>query len=215
MIAQKAGRRIDPARPEPTVVELAAMTVLRGGVVLAPTDTVYGLHCHPFQPSALEKLAAVKSRPEGKGFLLLIPETGWTEELSPSRPANFEAFAKRIWPGPVTVLLHGQPSLSQLILGSQGKVGCRVPASPFLHEWMREISAPLVSTSANPAGRPIPSTLAELRSLFLDRVELFLQAEEPADAPASTVVDLTMAPPQIVRHGAADQPVERALRTLS
>ncbi len=194
--------------------EAAALATLRGGVVLAPTDTVYGLHCHPFQPAALQRLLDAKRRAEDKGFLLLIPDAGWVEELCPQPPPFMAELSALIWPGPVTVLAAGHPSLSPLILGREGKVGMRWPENPLLAAWMEEISAPLVSSSANLAGEPIPESLQALRKLFEGSVELILEGDEPAPAPPSSVLDLTADPPRIVRRGAGVERLEEALASL-
>ncbi len=200
--------------PQVEAVEAAVGVTLQGGVVLAPTDTVYGLHCHPFQPSALERILAIKRRREEKGFLLLVPEPGWAEELCPRVPPFFERLAAMVWPGPVTILLEGHPSLSPLILGSEGKVGIRMPDVKFLQEWMRGISAPIVSSSANRSGDPSPATLVGLRELFEQEVDLILDNGDPATGLASSVVDLTVTPPRLARRGAGIEKLNQALAAL-
>lgn len=206
--------RIGAGTARGRAAKAAAAATLRGKVVLAPTDTVYGLHCHPFQPAALQRLLGVKRRDEGKGFLLLIPETGWVEELAPKRPSFTAEFAALIWPGPVTVLLEGHPSLSPLILGQGGKVGLRWPDDSLLAEWMEGVSAPLVSSSANLAGEPMPGSLREMGELFDTTVDLFLEGGEPDPVQPSSVVDLTFDPPRVVRRGAGGEALDEALRTL-
>lgn len=205
---------VDVEYPSSEAVEAAAIVTLHAGVVLAPTDTVYGLHCHPFQPAALDRLLTIKERPGEKGFLLLVPEPGWSEELCPEVPPFFDQLAQLVWPGPVTILLKGHPSLSPLILGAEGKVGLRMPGTRFLHEWMREISAPLVSSSANRSGEPSPQTLAGLRELFRDRADLIIDNGDPKPALPSSVVDLTTSPPVIVRSGAGAERLREALTML-
>ncbi len=207
-------RTISLDDPEWEAVEAAAVVTLQGGVVLAPTDTVYGLHCHPFQPAALERILAIKRRREEKGFLLLVPEPGWAEELCPQVPPLFDRLAAMVWPGPVTILLEGHPSLSPLILGSEGKVGLRMPDRRFLQAWMTEISAPIVSSSANRSGEPSPKTLAGLRELFQGEADLILDDGEPVAGAASSVVDLTLAPPRVIRRGAGLERLTRALAAL-
>ena len=202
--------KVDLLRPSREIVELAVDAIRQGGVVLHPTDTVYGLACDPFNQAALELLLALKQRSRRQGFLLLIPEAGWAERLSASRPPIFLPLCRRFWPGPVTLLLPAGNRVPSLVRGEEGKVGLRMPQLPLLRQWLQALDSPLVSTSANLSGRPAPS-LAGLKRLFQDRVGLFLEAEASRPATPSTVADLADDPPRIVRRGEESDAVERFL----
>lgn len=206
--------RIDLNSPDSAVVDQAAAVVRQGGVILYPTDTIYGLGCDPFQEEALQRLIDLKGRPQEKGLLLLVSGPTWLEQLAADIPSSFRRLADELWPGPVTFLLHGALKLSPLILGQEGKVGIRCPGVRFLDQWMESIPGPLVSTSANRSGEPPPRTLAELRELFLNRVDLFLEAAEPVDTLPSTVIDLTASPPEIVREGQQIAKIKNLLREI-
>jgi L-threonylcarbamoyladenylate synthase len=207
--------RIDLEDPQPNLLEKAARTIREGGVVLYPSDTIYGLGCDPFQALALDRLFHIKGRPENRGVLVLIPDLGWIGQLASSVPRAADSILDRFWPGPLTVLLKARPSLPAGLTGREGKIGVRRPALPYLEDWMRLIPGPIVSTSANRSGEPAPATLEELRRLFADRVDLFLESGEAALAAPSTVLDLTEEPFRIVREGALGPSLRKFLARFS
>lgn len=208
------GVRVDPYSPAATTIERAAGIIRQGGVVLHPTDTIYGLGCDPFCPQALRRLFEIKGRPPQKGLLLLVPASTWVEKICDEIPEVFYPAAREFWPGPVTFLLPANPNLPSLVRGGSGKVGLRQPALPYLDSWMKAIPGPLVSTSANRSGQESPGSIAALRKLFQDEVDLLLEANEVEDPRPSVVVDLTLCPPRIVREGRGVERVKGFLREL-
>ena len=203
---------IDRFHPDPLQIEAAAAVVRAGGIVLYPTDTVYGLGCSGLRADALTKLFELKQRPPDRGVLLLIPELAWVERCALSVPKDFFPLAEALWPGPVTFLLPANPQLPALIAGGQGKVGLRQPELPYLQSWIEAIGAPLVSSSANISGHPLPESVEELVALFGNRVDLFLETAEMGEGQASTVVDLCTEPAQIVREGQLAEKVRSLMR---
>ena len=208
--------RFDLNSPSPEIIEQAAQAIRQGQVVLHPTDTLYGLGCDPFNEEALERLFAIKGRSQQQGVLLLVPDLSYSTVVSDTIPNIFYALTETLWPGPVTFLLEGKSSLSPRLLGGEGKVGLRSPHLPFLKHWMKAIPGAIVSTSANRSGRPPPQSLDELKKLFLAQVDLFLEGGEiQGETHASTVVDLTVDPPRIVRAGRWANRVEDRLAEMS
>jgi len=187
--------------PPPEMIEKAARAIRQGKVVLYPTDTLYGLGCDPSNEEALRRLFAIKGRSETKGVLLLVQDSSYAEAVSDLIPDLFYELVETFWPGPVTLLLEGNSSCSRLILGKDGKVGLRHPDLAFLQLWMEAIPGPIVSTSANLSGEPL-AALEDLKQLFDHQVDLILEGRETKQpSQPSTVVDLTMDPPRIVRAG--------------
>ncbi len=193
--------RFDLESPAPEIIERAAQAIRQGQVVLYPTDTLYGLGCDPFNEEALRRLLAIKGRSEKKGLLLLVQDCSYAEVVSDRIPDLFYELARAFWPGPVTLLLEGNASCSPLLLGEEGKVGLRHPDLAFLQLWIEAIPGPIVSTSANRSGEPLAS-LEDLKQLFDHQVDLILEGGETRqEGEPSTVVDLTMDPPGMVRAG--------------
>ena len=193
------------------MIERAAQAIRQGKVVLYPTDTLYGLGCDPFNEEALRRLFAIKGRSETKGVLLLVQDYSYANAVSDHIPDLFYDLVETFWPGPVTLLLEGNSSCSRLILGKDGKVGLRHPDLAFLQLWMEAIPGPIVSTSANVSGQPL-AALEGLKQLFDHQVDLILEGREREQpSQPSTVVDLTMDPPRIVRAGRWASRVEEFL----
>ena len=183
------------------MIEKAARAIRQGKVVLYPTDTLYGLGCDPSNEEALRRLFAIKGRSETKGVLLLVQDYSYAEAVSDHIPDLFYELVETFWPGPVTLLLEGNSSCSRLLLGKDGKVGLRHPDLAFLQLWMEAIPGPIVSTSANLSGEPL-AALEDLKQLFDHQVDLILEGRETQQpSQPSTVVDMTMDPPRIVRAG--------------
>jgi L-threonylcarbamoyladenylate synthase len=183
------------------MIERAARAIRQGKVVLYPTDTLYGLGCDPFNEKALQRLFAIKGRSEKRGVLILVQDYSYVKVVSDHIPDLFYELVKAFWPGPVTLLLEGNSSCSHLLLGEEGKVGLRHPDLTFLQLWMAAIPGPIVSTSANVSGEPL-AALEDLKQLFDHQVDLILESRETKQpSQPSTVVDMTMDPPRIVRAG--------------
>lgn len=203
--------RVDSCGWEPAIIERAAEVVRVGGVILYPSDTVYGLGCDPFCKSAVQRIFEIKQRPPGKGLLVLVPNTGWLDRFARVVDSNLLEICGSFWPGPLTLVVNAKPELSRELTGGEGKIGIRWPKDPNLQEWMEEIPGPVVSTSANLSGGEIITSANELRQLFETKVDLFIRSKQPVEGTASTVVDFTCVPPRILRQGAQCREVENYL----
>ena len=202
---------VDSCGSESAIVERAAEVVRKGGVILYPSDTIYGLGCDPFCKSAVQRIFEIKQRPKDKGLLVLVPNTGWLDQLACEVGSEFREFCECFWPGPLTIVLKAKSELSQELTGREGKIGIRWPDDPCLQEWMEKIPGPVVSTSANISGGEVMTSVEELQQLFETKVDLFLQSKQPVEGTASTVVDFTCTPPRVLRWGAHAQKVRSYL----
>lgn len=192
--------RVDLEAPEPEIIAEAVRVIRNGGIVLYPTDTVYGLGCDPFNELALGRLFALKGRERGRGVLLLVPDAAWVSRLAVVSTVAHQLM-ERLWPGPVTMLFDPLSTAPKGVLGEDRKIGIRCPENAFLARWLQALKGPIVSTSANLSGRNSPQTLAGIRKLFEGKVNLLIESGEPPESPPSTVVSLED-PPRVVRAGA-------------
>jgi len=198
---------VDPLRPERSGAALAAAErALRdGGLVVMPTETVYGIACRPDDAAATDRLFEAKARPRELNLAILTATPEDALALVAGNPFA-DALALRLWPGPLTMVLpRGERSLAWALGKDPASVGVRVPDLPVPRALLAR-TGPLAVTSANRSGEPPAETTDELVSAFGDSVAVYLTvaagAATGSGAP-STVIDLTD-PPRIrqLRAGA-------------
>jgi L-threonylcarbamoyladenylate synthase len=181
-----------------------------GGLLAYPTETVYGLGSAP-RASALEDLAALKRRPPGKPFLLLVSGRLMAEEWGLVFPPAARAMADVFWPGPLTLVLRGgEGRLPDQLRGPEGGIAVRHTSQPGMALLVRLVGFPITSTSANrPGGPPAPGVdrLVELfRTAVDDGQLLVLDGGVLGNVPPSTIVDCTGPIPVLIREGALPRP---------
>jgi L-threonylcarbamoyladenylate synthase len=169
-----------------------------GEVVAAPSDTVYGFLALPSSGKARSALVRLKGRSEN--FLLLVGSwedvRSWTQDV----PEETMGRLRRVWPGPVTAVL---PARTGRPAATRGTLGLRMPDSVFLRALLERVGEPLLSTSANRPGLPAPTRAEEVEVEFPE-VPLVLDGGPSVSALPSTVVDLTVSPPRVLRRGRGD-----------
>ncbi|MCH7642102.1 MAG: threonylcarbamoyl-AMP synthase [Chloroflexi bacterium] len=199
-------RAIDQSGPDSTLDPSGvaeAVAVIRGGGVAAfPTDTFYGLGVDPFNEKAVEALFAVKGRSAGSPVPLLIASPEDLKKVALSAPDGAAALAGVFWPGALTLVLEAVAGLPGVVSAGTGTVGVRVPDHPAPRAIARAMKGPITGTSANPSGEPPMKTAGEVRSVFGDTLGFVLDGVCGAHDAPSTVVDFTVEPPMVRRHGA-------------
>lgn len=162
-----------------------------GRLVVLPTDTVYGVAADAFTPAAVQRLLDAKGRGRQSPPPVLIPNTATLDALAAEVVAPVRALAEAFWPGPLTLVLRAQPSLSWDLGDTAGTVALRIPDHPLALEILRE-TGPLAVSSANTTGDPAARTIDEARGMLGDAVEVYLDAGPVCgDGTASTIVDAT------------------------
>mgnify|MGYP001824793502 FL=1 len=136
------------------VLRRAAAVLHAGGIVAYPTEAVYGLGCDPLNRAAVQRLLALKGRPAEKGLILIADDLlRLAPFLGPLTPKMRERVDPS-WPGPVTWLLPARPETPHWLRGNHASLAVRVTAHPMAAALCAAFGGPLVSTSANPSGRP-------------------------------------------------------------
>ncbi len=177
----------------------AAEVVRRGGLIVYPTDTVYGLGCDPLNARAVRRVFEVKGRGARPLPVLAssIEDIGRIAELSDAALRLAEAF----WPGPLTLVLPRKPVLPSVLTCGLPSVGVRIPGHGFAIELVRACGGLLVGTSANKSGRPPPRTAREALEELGGLVELVIDGGPTPLGIPSTVLDLTGPEPKLLREG--------------
>jgi L-threonylcarbamoyladenylate synthase len=177
-------------------------TLRRGGVIVYPTDTFYGLGADCFSRKALSRIYEIKGRPLSKALPVLVADENMARQLASDIPPAFDKLTAVFWPGPLTLILKAAPHLPDELVGPERTIGVRLPALAWLRELVRAAGFPVVATSANiSGGSEIDSGAAAVR-LFADRVDLIVDGGQTTGGRPSTVVDLTSGKPVIRRGGA-------------
>ncbi|MFZ5453105.1 MAG: L-threonylcarbamoyladenylate synthase [Thermodesulfobacteriota bacterium] len=172
-----------------------------GGILALPTETFYALAADPYRTGALQRLFALKGRPEDKPVLLLVADAKMARQVAADIPEMAQRLMARFWPGPLTLILPAQGDLPDLVTASTGTVGVRQPRQPVVCSWLAALGSPVTGTSANRGGRQPLILAAEVAREFGNEVDLILDAGPCPGGLPSTVVDVTAAPPRLVRAG--------------
>jgi L-threonylcarbamoyladenylate synthase len=154
-------------------IQQAARVVAHGGVIAYPTEAVWGLGCDPWDGEAVERLLALKSRPVHKGLILVAAAIEQFDFLLEDLPEIWVARLAGSWPGPNTWLVPHQNRLPEWISGQHNSVALRVSDHPLVCALCR-MTGPLVSTSANPAGRPSARSRLRVEQYFPRQLDMVL-----------------------------------------
>ena len=142
----------------------------RGGVIAYPTEGVFGLGCDPCREGAVAEILELKGRPAAKGMILIAADFDQLLPFVSVPPAAVLARILASWPGPVTWILPAAPRVPAWLTGGRSTLACRVTDHPVAARLCRAFGHPLVSTSANPTGRPPARSLLQVRRYFGRRV---------------------------------------------
>lgn len=166
----------------------AVATLRRGGIILYPTDTIWGLGCDACCPEAVNRLFELKRRPEAKAMLLLaadrdmaaryvgdVPETAWEAVRDAVRPT--------------TMIYPGAKGVCEALIADDGSIGIRIPDYEFCRRLCRELGRPIVSTSANLSGQPAAATFAEIDPAIMAQADYVALTgrDRPAGLPSDIV----------------------------
>lgn len=179
----------------------SAISALKGGgLVVMPTDTVYGIGADAFDGAAVAALLAAKGRGRDMPVPVLVGSWHTIDGLVYSVPESARELIRAFWPGALSLVVQQAPSLQWDLGDAQGTVMLRMPLHPVAIDLLREVG-PMAVSSANISGRPAAVTAADAREQLGDLVEVYLEAGPSANGAASTIVDLTGAQPRILREG--------------
>lgn len=180
----------------------AATAARHGGLIVFPTDTVYGIATRPDDEAATSRLFEAKRRPSGLELPVLAASLQVLRTLA-SLDGRAETLAASFWPGPLTLVLPREPMSAGWELGGDPKtIGVRVPRHGLALAIL-SAAGPLAVTSANLSGRPPATTCGELHATFGGSVDIYICQDEPLTNAASSVVDLAHGPARLLRPGAA------------
>ncbi|MDD5044390.1 MAG: L-threonylcarbamoyladenylate synthase [Candidatus Omnitrophica bacterium] len=185
--------KVDPLNPQKQKIQHAAMVLKKGGLVIFPTETVYGIGANAQNADTLKRLYAIKKRPLDKPFSIHIARREDVESYARNIPAVAYRLMDKFWPGPLTLIFKAHTGTT---------VGLRFPDNAIAEALISEAAVPVVAPSANLSGNNSPQDFAEAIRDFKGVVELGLDAGKTKLGIESTIVDVSVQPPVILREGA-------------
>jgi len=190
-------------RPESfqVAVQRAAELLRVGEVVALPTETVYGLAANALDPRAVGRIFQVKGRPAHNPIIVHVASLAMAKECVAHWPALADKLARAFWPGPLTLVLPRAASIPGIITAGGPTVGVRWPSHPLIQAVIRECGFPLAAPSANPSNRVSPTTAEHVRKYLGNKVRLIVDGGQAQIGIESTVLDICVAPPRLLRPG--------------
>jgi len=191
---------VDHLTGDETGIKRAAELIRDGGIVAFPTETFYGLAADPRNGAALERLKALKQRPEGSAFPLIAADLA-TAKAWVDIPTPFEALTARFWPGPLTLAVHPTSKLDPAVCAEHGSVGRRLAEHPVARTLAQHGGGVITATSANPRGDPPPKSAETLSAGLVEQLSAVIDGGVTAGGSPSTIVGLRQGRVVILRPG--------------
>jgi len=190
---------IHPRDPQSRHVKAAAEVLRSGGLVIYPTDSVYGLGCGLFDKKAVARICQIKGNDKRKLLSFICPDLKEIAEYA-NVPNPAYKIMRHLLPGPYTFILTATRQVPRILLENRKTVGIRVPDNPICQALLAEFGSPIISTSACLPDQEYLSDPDEIAETFAHTADLFLDAG-PGGLEPSTIVDLTGEEPVLVRQG--------------
>ncbi|MDL1965450.1 MAG: threonylcarbamoyl-AMP synthase [Candidatus Desulfofervidus auxilii] len=185
-----------------TNIEKAVQIIQKGGVVAYPTETFYGLGVNALNPRAVERLFKIKKRPSSKPISIIIPNINWLKYLIKEVPPIAQTLIEKHWPGPLTIIFAAKDILPKELTAETGKIGIRISSHPMAQKLAQLSETPVTATSANLSGMPPPNSPQEIHPQIKKQIDAILDGGFTKGGLPSTVIDVTVNPPIILRKGA-------------
>ena len=199
----------DPAQRSSGLAR-AKLVLARSGLVVLPTDTVYGIAADAFDPTAVRRLLRAKGRGRDMPPPVFIADLDVLPAIATGMNAEARELAERFWPGGLTLICRQQPSLRWDLGDSRGTVAVRVPDQADTLDLLAE-TGPLAVSSANTTGLPPATTVEQAQDMLADAIDVYLDAGTSPGAMASTIVDVTSDILVVRRQGLVDIEALRAV----
>ena len=182
-------------------VKRAAGLLRAGEVVALPTETVYGLAANALDENAVAGIFQVKGRPAHNPVIVHVADNEMARHCVADWPAAAERLSKSFWPGPLTLVLPRAEKIPEIVTAGGATAGIRWPSHPFIQAVIRECGFPLAAPSANLSNQISPTNAEHVRAQLGGKIPLIVDGGQSQVGIESTVLDLTVSPPRILRPG--------------
>ena len=193
--------KVDPENIDYNIIKEAADIINKGGTVVFPTETVYGLGADALNENAVDKIFEAKGRPQDNPLIVHIAEVEEMYDLIREVPENAKILAERFWPGPLTMILYKKEILSDKITAGLNTAAIRLPVNKIARALIMESKKPIAAPSANISGKPSPTEASHVIEDLMGKVDMIIDGGGTYIGLESTVVDMTSSVPMILRPG--------------
>ncbi len=193
--------KVDPDAPNSETIHLAASLIRQGGLVAFPTETVYGLGADALNSNAVLALFKAKRRPHDNPPIVHVGKIEDVYKLAREVPAKAEKLMELFWPGPLTLIFKRLEIVPAVTVAGLDTIAVRMPKHNVALALIRESERPIAAPSANLAGKPSPTTAEHVLEDLEGRIDAVLDAGPTQIGVESTVLDMTVDPPQVLRPG--------------
>jgi tRNA threonylcarbamoyl adenosine modification protein (Sua5/YciO/YrdC/YwlC family) len=193
---------LHPENPQKRYINKAVEVLKNGGVIIYPTDTVYGIGCDIFNRTALEKIFSIKNDSKNKLFSFVCSDL---KDIAKYAKVSDYAYRtmKHLLPGPYTFILPAVKAVPKKLWSKRKTVGIRVPDHSIAIELVKELGNPIISTSTTNRKGEVLFDPFEIKNIFNSQIELMLSCGALGNNPSS-IVDLSNETPEVIREGAGD-----------
>ena len=192
---------VDPENPDPAKIQIAAEIIQKGGLVAFPTETVYGLGADALNPAAVLALFEAKKRPLDNPPIVHVADPNEVYKLVKEVPKKAEVLMEKFWPGPLTLIFKRSNVVPKVTVAGLDTVAIRMPKHKVALELIKQSRRPIAAPSANLAGKPSPTTAQHVYEDLNGRIDAIIDGGATNIGVESTVVDLSVDPPMLLRPG--------------
>ncbi len=187
-------------KPSADEIKKAGVVIYGGGLVVFPTETVYGLGADGLNPKAVSAIFKAKGRPSDNPLILHVADMDMAEKIGEINPAA-RKIMENFWPGPITVIVEKKDIVPKEVTAGLDTVAIRMPSNLVAKELIKAAGVPVAAPSANLSGKPSPTTFRHAFDDMDGRVDIIIDGGDCDIGIESTVVDTTSNPPTILRPG--------------
>ena len=184
------------------IINEAGAILLNGGLVAFPTETVYGLGANALDEEAAKKTYAAKGRPSDNPLIVHIAELSALDKIVSDIPDTVGIIAEKYWPGPLTMVFNKTDVVPYGTTGGLETVAVRMPDDEIARELILAGGGYVSAPSANTSGRPSPTTAQHVAEDLTGKIEMIIDGGSVDIGVESTILDMTVTPPMILRPGA-------------
>jgi len=184
---------------DPLIFNKVSDCLTDGGVIIYPTETLYGIGCLAFNQDACRKIVKIKQRSGNKGLIVLISDEEMMDRHFHISSGLLERYSRS--QKPLTLILQPKSVFPEEVSGGRDSVAARISTSPFVKEVLNQVGEPITSTSANISGRNSSNRFVDIRKDFPSGIDVIVDSGTLPPSMGSAIVNLTTTSPEIIREG--------------